>query len=127
MKKLILLPLLGLLVLSIGCASKQYVSEQTSPLADRISQIEGKMPMMEQQAKEAKEASEKAASAAKQSQEAAIKAEEAAKKGQKPQPPERRKRPRMRRLPLKRLPRLLNSCRESKGFGVRKAVSGPFF
>jgi membrane protein involved in colicin uptake len=81
MKKLIFLPLLGLLVVSSsGCATREYVSQQTEPLAERISKLEGKdIPMME---REAKEAAEKAAAAAKQSEDAARKAEDAAKRAE---------------------------------------------
>lgn len=65
MKKLALLvPLMSLLV--FGCASKDYVKQQTEPLIDRISKLEAKKDCC----KNAEAAAERAENAAKKCEKA---------------------------------------------------------
>ena len=69
-----------LLVISSGCATKDYVKQQIEPLLDRISKAEA---MAQDAKKTAEECCEKSEGAANRAEEAAKKAEAAAEKAKK--------------------------------------------
>ncbi len=69
-----------LLVISSGCATRDYVRQQIEPLLDRVSKAEA---MAQEAKKTAEECCEKSEGAANRAEEAAKKAEAAAEKAKK--------------------------------------------
>lgn len=78
-RSMLLIAMSILLVLSFGCATKDYVKQQIEPLMDRISKLEA---MNQETMKTAKECCEKAEAAASKLEGAAERAETAAKQAE---------------------------------------------
>jgi len=74
-KEVIVLVLLLLLTASLGCASRDYVRQQTDPLVDRISKLEAECCNKADAA-----AAQRAEDAAQRAEDAAQRAEDAAQK-----------------------------------------------
>lgn len=84
MRKIIfLLATLSILMISYGCASKEYVKQQIDPLVDRISKLEAMAEGLKDCCGKADAAAQRAEAAAKEAQAAAKRAEAAAEKSAK--------------------------------------------